>query len=94
MMKYRATFRQPKGDLNPLGLQLSHPVAVEVFAVGTTERKFNARTVTDTGQPVRVLNYNQSHYRISGPPEIVKAQVAQLFEEQLSDWQAAEDSGL
>jgi hypothetical protein len=91
MMKYRASFQQPKGDLNPLGLTVNHPVIVEVFSVGTTERKFNARTISDQGQPVRVLNYNQSSHRISGPPDIVKAQVCHLFERQLTEWEAAEE---
>jgi hypothetical protein len=87
MIKYRATFRGPRGQLNPLGIAIDAAVTIEVFPATKAGRTFRAQTLTPGGSPFRILKYADSDTDISGAADHVKAQVRQMFEERLTPWE-------
>lgn len=90
MMKYRATFRGPKGALNPLSVPIEADIVVEVFPRTKTGKSFSARTLTPAGAPFRNLTYAGTDTEINGSADNVKSQVRQMFEDRLTPWQELE----
>lgn len=90
MIKYRATFRGPRGALNPLSVPIEAEIMVEVFPRTKTGKTFSARTLTPGGAPFRTLLYVDSDTEINGTAENVKAQVRQMFDERLTPWRELE----
>lgn len=90
MIKYRATFRGPRGALNPLSVPIEAEIMVEVFPRTRTGKTFSARTLTPAGAPFRNLTYTESDTEINGSADSVKAQVRQMFDERLTPWEELE----
>lgn len=81
---YRATFRQPKGALNKLGVRVACPVGVEARQIGDawTACRPDARTLTVFEEIPRQPSFAS-----------LRGSVEQLFEERLSDWKMCSPDG-
>jgi DNA invertase Pin-like site-specific DNA recombinase len=77
--RYRAVFSQPKGALNPMGLTITDEFTVELFQ---HRARWNARLVNGDNTAFQRLPVQNR-----ATLEQIKAQVAELFEHPLTDWQ-------
>jgi hypothetical protein len=73
---YRAVFHQPIGALNPMGMKLSGPIAVEIFGSG---ERWQARELTSGAVFVRLGRFGSAMH--------AKSEVPTSFERQSEPWQ-------
>lgn len=87
-----ATFRQPREHLNPLNLTMKAEFDIELYAVGKTPIRWQARIVAAGAKP-RPITWPGSKQKMeypesSGGVSQLKAAVRKLFDEQLTPWRA------